>query len=52
MAPDRTDSVAASVAASLASTGEFDVRGWVGFATSFRLLCYLGERALDRLTGE
>jgi hypothetical protein len=59
MALDRTSSVAAFVAASLAyigvtlaSTGQFDVTEWAVFAASFLLLFYVGERAFTRWTEE
>jgi hypothetical protein len=57
MALDRTSSVAAFVAASLAYifvttafTGQFDVQEWFVFAVSFLLLFYIGERAFGRWT--
>jgi len=57
MALDRSGSVAAFVAASLAYilvtttfTGRFDVQEWFVFAVSFLLLFYVGERAFGRWT--
>jgi hypothetical protein len=56
MALDRTASVAAFVAASLAYigvtlafTGGFDTREWAVFAVSFLLLLYVGDRLFDSL---
>ena len=59
MTLDRTSTVAAFVAASLAYIGvttaftdRFDVTEWFVFAASFLLLFYVGERAFTRWTEE